>query len=62
LEAITNPQWKEWELAMEDEYKSLLHNHTWILINLSLGKKAILCKWVFHLKTNPNGEITKYKA
>jgi hypothetical protein len=39
LEAIINPQWKEWELAMEDEYKSFFHSHIWILINLLLGKK-----------------------
>lgn len=60
LEAITNPQWKDWQLAMEDEHKSLFHNHIWILINLRLGKNAIL--FVFHLKTNPNGEIARYKA
>jgi hypothetical protein len=24
---------------MEDEYKSLLHNNTWILTNLPIGRK-----------------------
>jgi hypothetical protein len=44
---------------MEDEYKSLLHNHIWILTNLPLGRKA---SGVFSWKTNANGEIVKYKV
>lgn len=29
---------------------------------LPQGAKAIPCKWVFRLKTNPDGSIDKYKA
>ncbi len=47
---------------MKDEYKSLFCNHISTLINLLLGKKNVLCKWVFCLKTNVNGEIGQYKA
>jgi hypothetical protein len=39
LETLISPQWKEWELAMKNEYKSVLHNHNWILINLPLEEK-----------------------
>ncbi len=50
------------ELAMKDKYKSFFHKHTSTLMNLLLVKKIMLCKWVFRLKTNVNGEIGKYKA
>jgi hypothetical protein len=61
FETITNPQQKQWELAIEDEYKSLFHNHNWILPHLPVGRKVVLCKWVFHSKTNANREIAKDK-
>ncbi|GFT87141.1 retrovirus-related Pol polyprotein from transposon TNT 1-94 [Trichonephila clavipes] len=37
-------------------------NHTWELSDLPVGAKAIPCKWVYRLKTNPDGSINKYKA
>jgi hypothetical protein len=55
-------QQQQKKLAMKDEYKSLFHDHISTLINLLLRKKNVLCKWVFCLKTNVNGEIGRYKA
>lgn len=33
----------------------------WVLVNLPEGAKAIPCKWVYWIKTNPDGGINKYK-
>lgn len=58
-DALTHPQWKS---AMHEEYSALLHNKTWSLVQLPLGKHPIGCKWVFKLKENADGSINKYKA
>ena len=47
---------------MELELKALHDNHTWGLVSLPLGKKAIGCKWVYKVKFNAQGEVERYKA
>lgn len=42
--------WPEWQLAIKDEFKSLDKNHTWDLVDLSDGCRAVPCKWVFKIK------------
>lgn len=61
-EALTSSDSNHWQMAMEEEYKSLMKNNTWILCDLPDDKKAISCKWVFKTKRNEKGEIAKYKA
>ncbi|KAJ0500497.1 putative RNA-directed DNA polymerase [Helianthus annuus] len=51
-----------WRKAMEQELDSINRNRTWRLVNLPAGQKAIGLKWVFKLKKDPNGTITKHKA
>lgn len=58
-EAIRN---EEWMNAMEEELNSIERNHTWDLVSLPPGKKAIPVKWVFKIKLKPDGSIAKYKA
>lgn len=47
---------------MEDEYRSLKENNTWILIDRPKNKKVLSNRWVFKTKLNQRGEIEKYKA
>ena len=50
-------------VAMLEEMKSLQKNRTWELVELSKGKKAIGCKWIFRKKeafSEKEGE--KFKA
>lgn len=61
-EALSGSQSHYWQKAMEEEYKSLLKNNTWILCDLPANTKAISCKWVFKTKRNESGDIVKYKA
>lgn len=57
--ALSSPEWRE---AMSTEYKALLANHTWDLVDLPPGRRPIDCKWVFRIKQNPNGTVNCYKA
>ena len=43
----------KWEQAMDDEMRSLEKNDTWVL-RLPAGKRALLNKWVFRIKTEPD--------
>jgi hypothetical protein len=58
-EAAGNP---EWELAMENEIQSIVKNKTWTLTELPPGHRPIGLKWVFKLKKNADGEVSKHKA
>lgn len=53
---------ESWRLAMDEEIKSHGDNHTWSLVKLPEGRKAIKAKWVFKTKRDENGEILRYKA
>lgn len=53
---------ERWVLAMEQEIKALEDNHTWSIVDLPPGGKAIGSKWVYKMKYKSNGEIDRYKA
>jgi hypothetical protein len=47
---------------MQEEYDSLLQNQTWILQDLPPGRKAVANKWVYKVKSKPDGSIDRFKA
>ena len=47
---------------MLEEIHALDDNHTWNLVGLPKGKKAVGCKWVFAVKVNPDGSMVWLKA
>jgi hypothetical protein len=47
---------------MDEEMIALDANKTWELVPLPKRKKAIGCKWVYKVKHNSNGNISRYKA
>lgn len=53
---------KVWTEAMDHEINSIEKNKTWQLTDLPKGHKAIDLKWVFKVKTDQQGEVTKHKA
>ncbi|KAL0432080.1 UNVERIFIED_CONTAM: Retrovirus-related Pol polyprotein from transposon TNT 1-94 [Sesamum radiatum] len=61
--AITSKEKKEWIGAMVEEIESLQKNHTWELVQLPKGNKAIGCKWVYKKKpTVSEKEEKNFKA
>ena len=53
---------KVWIDACKDEIHSIERNNTWDLVELPAGVKPIGLKWVFKIKRNADGTISKYKA
>lgn len=61
-EALNGPNADHWKKAMDEEFKSLLANGTWSLVDLPPGRKAISNKWVFKTKYDGDGNIDRFKA
>ena len=39
-----------------------MQNKTWRLVDLPKGKNVVGCKWVFKVKRNADGDLSRYKA
>ena len=62
-EAKGRPDWKKWEMAMQEELESLKWHGTYEQVErLPPGRKAVGYKWVFKLKLNLDNSIARYKA
>ena len=57
-EALEDPKCKS---AMVEEMKALRKNSTWEIVKLPMGKKTIVCKWIFSVKYKSDGTIDRYK-
>ncbi|KAJ0882624.1 putative RNA-directed DNA polymerase [Helianthus annuus] len=59
--AVANavPQWRQ---AMFEEYSALMKNGTWTLVPQVPNANIVDCKWVYKLKRDQTGAITRYKA
>ncbi len=58
-QAVGNPKWDN---AMDEKMATLDANAIWQLVVLLKDKKAIGCKWVYKVKHNADGSVSKYKA
>ena len=61
-EVVVSTEGLMWKEATESEIDSILHNHTWELVDLPPGCKPLSSKWVFKRKRKVDGSIDKYKA
>jgi len=52
----------EWRKAMEEEIHTLKQNQTWNLAPKPKDVKPISCKWIYKVKTCPDGSIEWYKV
>jgi len=57
-----SPNRIEWLQATQDEFDSLKNNGTWILTDLPPGRQALKCKWLWRMKFDADGKMTKFKA
>jgi hypothetical protein len=58
-QVIGNPKWDN---AMDEKMATLDANATWELVALPKDKKTIRCKWVYKVKHNVDGSMSKYKT
>ncbi|MCO5548888.1 hypothetical protein L7F22_002350 [Adiantum nelumboides] len=58
-EAAKNDKWQE---AMKKEMDALYDKETWGLVPLPKVKKPIGCRWVYKVKHNNDGNVSKFKA
>jgi hypothetical protein len=58
----TNPDSPLWITAVEAELKSLQDHSTWKVVPRPEGKHVVSWKWVWRIKTKPDGSIERYKA
>lgn len=61
-EAMSHVHREKWYDAMQDEMKSLHENHTFELMELPKGKRALKNKWVYRLKCDDTSSQPRYKA
>ena len=61
-EAISSPDSISWKQAMDQEYASLIENHTWKLVPKPPDRKPIRNKWVYKVTYKSDGQIEKFKA
>jgi len=52
----------KWDNALDEKMATLGANIIWELVVLPKDKKAIRCKWVYKVKHNADGSVSRYKA
>lgn len=61
-EAMRLPEAKQWMKAMQDELKIIEKNETWEEVEIKKNRRAIDCKWVYKVKYDEHGNVSKFKA
>ena len=61
-DAMTLPQWPQWQAAMEEEMCHIKELGTWDLVLKPTDTNIVGCKWVYKLKRDQKGEVSRYKA
>jgi len=60
--ACGGPDAARWKDAMDDEFRSLMENKTWDLVDETDASNLLSGKWTYRLKRGSEGQITRYKA
>ena len=61
-EAMVDPDFEKWLIAMRSEIESMGDNQVWNLVDLPDGFKAIECKWIYKKKIDVDGNVHIHKA
>lgn len=61
-EAMRSSEYADWKRAMDEEMASHAKHGTWQLIEPPNGRKILDNRWVYRVKTNPDGSVERFKA
>ena len=61
-EAMAQPEWPEWLKGEEKEISSQHKLRSWAIVELPEGRKAVKSGWVYKLKINDDGSVSKFKC
>jgi hypothetical protein len=61
-DALTLPDAACWQKAMQEEFKALMCNRTYVLVLLPQGRKPISTQWLYKVKLHTDSLIDRYKA
>ncbi|KAE8225489.1 hypothetical protein CF326_g7860, partial [Tilletia indica] len=61
-EAKRRLDWGKWNKAMDEQMEALVGMHTWDVVELPPGRKAIGSRWVYKLKLDEDGVAHRWKA
>lgn len=61
-EAMESDENKKWMDAMHEEMKSLHDSHTYGLVKLPKGKRALETRWIYRVKHESNSKTPRYKV
>ena len=62
-DAVGDPVYgRQWREAIEDELTNLRLYSVWIIEPLPEGRRPVGCKWVFKIKYDENGRVSRFKA
>ena len=60
--ALASSEAHQWEIAMQEEYDSLIANKTWNIVDRPTGQKPLSGRWVLKRKLGPDGKVARHKA
>ena len=60
--AMRSPQAAEWTAAMNEEKQAFFDNGTWEIVDIDPSWNLLSSKWVFKIKSDKHGNISRYRA
>ncbi len=61
-QAVESPLCDKWKTAMKDEIQSLKNNNTWDIVNVPSNQHVLKGRWVYKVKRDAHGQVSRYKA
>jgi hypothetical protein len=60
--ALSSAQAPDWQAAMQQEYSSFMDNGTWELVDLPPGRVVVNIMWIYKVKSDTTGDVSRFKA
>ena len=61
-QVTSSPDRDKWLSAIRNELNSLMKARTWRYVQMPSAANLVGCKWIFKIKRDKDGDITKFKA